>query len=203
MCCIFFLQEKILTAVTLEFVKKNSNTICKLHPCDICQFLLPLSQDNLNHTRACENLNIAVVPMCDVRIYFLSFINASVYEFNLIYNYFKTKIKKTTKQLYFSVKFYVQPLSAKQFLNNFSGFFSLKTNIIIVTLHIIKCYALTPFILHVTNANSRSVQILETFSTVFKQSLHNEHSRMKYTLQKCKILLTNQFIFSFTFFLIC
>lgn len=111
----------------------------------------------MNHTHACENLNIAVVPMCDVRIYFLSFINASVYEFNLIYNYFKTKIKKTTKQLYFSVKFYVQPLSAKQFLNNFSGFFSLKTNIIIVTLHIIKFYALTPFILHVTNANSRSV----------------------------------------------
>lgn len=35
---------------------------------------------------------------------------------------FKTKIKKTTKQLYFSVKFYVQPLLAKQFINNFSGF---------------------------------------------------------------------------------
>lgn len=109
----------------------------------------------MNNTRAYENLNIAVLPMCVVRIDFVSFINASVYEFNLIYNYFKTKIKKTTKQLYFSVKFYVQPLSAKQFINNFSEFFSLKTNI--VTLHIIKFYVLTPFILHVTNANSCSV----------------------------------------------
>lgn len=175
--------------------------ICKLHPYDICQFSLPLCQDDLNHTCACENLNIAVLPMCVVRIDFVSFINASVYEFNLIYNYFKTKIKKTTKQLYFSVKFYVQPLLAKQFIHNFSGFFSLKTNK--VTLHIFKFYVLTPFILHVTNANSCSVQILETFSSFFKQSLHNEHSRMKNTLQKYKILLTNQFIFSFTFFLIC
>lgn len=68
---------------------------------------------------------------------------------------FKTKIKKTTKQLYSSVNFYVQPRSAKQFINYFIGFFSLKTNI--VTLHIIKCYVMTPFILHVTNADYCSV----------------------------------------------
>lgn len=94
--------------------------------------------------------------MCADKIDFVSFINASVYKFNLIYNYFQTKIKKTTKQLYFLTKLYVQPLSAKQFINKFSEFFSLKTNII-VALHIIKSYVVTPFILHVANANSCSV----------------------------------------------
>lgn len=155
----------------------------------------------MNHTRACENLNIAVLPMCVVRIDFVTIINASVYAFNLIYNYFKTKIEKTTKQLYFSVKFYVQPLSAKQFINKLSGFFSLKTKysdtpyyqILCTDTFYTSCYK-CQFLFCLDFRN--------LFLPFFKQILHNEHSRMKNTLQKCKILLTNQFIFSFTFFLI-